>query len=392
MVSLSPDPLPLTPLPGTLLQDIEKVCASGHPVHEIRAFTIGPVPVASRHRLETETQEMFGVRLELHDAESIASLLAQPEGFWIAERFLSIPAEIRPEPPATEGDLSDEYMERRTAWRDKGAPNPTLGDLIDLKAGLRYVISQPEARGDLPFWFGLVRNLLANPECPDSVRQRARYELAVTTFLGTSNLRQVDDVVRAYLDESLKESVPARMQDASALLLYANTAVQWGVTSLTPAGLGDWNRNLTKRVRDLVVDVQPDEPHRRANLLYVIGLLGLHPPLWEADTPAINGEEDRDGCLDRAVELPDLDNISLPDNFVLAEESQTLSAWTELMEGLEETPLFPVQSLADILQLLVPLWSKHAEWRKLLDLAVDAIGDVTPFPPLPDMNTSPGVR
>ena len=355
-------------------QDIEKVCAFGHPVQEIRAFTLGAVPVASRHRLETETQERFGIRLELQDAESIANLLSQPEGFWIAERFLSIPAEIRPEPPATEGGLSDEYMERRTAWRDKGTPNPTLGDLIDLKAGLRYVISQPEARGDLPFWFGLIRDLLANPECPDNVRQRARYELAVTTFLATSNLRQVDDVVRAYLDESLKESVPARMQDASALLLYANTAVQWGVTSLTPAELGDWNKNLTKRVRDLVADVQPDEPHRRAGLLYAIGLFGLHPLLWEADTPAINGEADGEKRQDRAVELPDVDSISLPDDFVLAEESQTLSAWTELMEGLEETPLFPVQSLADILQLLVPLWGKYAEWRKLLDLADEAVG------------------
>ena len=359
---------------GKLRQDIRKVCASGHPVQEIRSFTLHSVPVARRHKLETETQEMFGVRLELHDAESIANLLAQPEGFWIAERFLSIPAEIRPESPATEGDLSDEYKQRRTAWRVKGAPNPTLGDLIDLKAGLRYVISQPEARGDLPFWFGLARNLLANPECLDSVRQRARYELAVTTFLGTSNLRQVDDVVRTYLDESLKESVPARMQDASALLLYANTAVQWGVTSLTPAELGDWNKNLTQRVRDLVVDVQPDEPHRRASLLYAIGLFGLHPPLWEADSPEINVEVDGGERQDRAVELPDVDSISLADDVVLAKESQTLSAWTELMEGLEETPLFPVESLADILQLLVPLWSKHAEWRKLLDLADEAVG------------------
>ena len=359
---------------GKIRQDIRKVCASGHPIHEIRAFTLNSVPVASRHRLETETQETFGVCLELHDAESIANLLGQPEGFWIAERFLSIPAEIRPEPPATEGDLSDEYMERRTAWRDKGTPNPTLGDLIDLKAGLRYVISQPEARGDLPFWFGLLRNLLANPECPENVQQRARYELAVPTFLGTSNLRQVDDVVRAYLDESLKESVPTRMQDASALLLYANTAVQWGVTSLTPAELGDWNKNLTKRVRDLVVDVQPDEPYRRAGLLYAIGLLGLHPPLWEAGTPAINGEADGEEHQDRAIELTDVDSISFPDDFMLAEKSQTLSTWTELMEGMEETPLFPVQDLADILQLLVPLWSKHAEWRKLLDLADEAVG------------------
>ena len=74
--------------------DIERVCSSGHPVHEIRAFTLAPVPVAARHALEAETHETYGVRLEFHDAESIADLLARPEGFWVAEHFLSLPAEI----------------------------------------------------------------------------------------------------------------------------------------------------------------------------------------------------------------------------------------------------------------------------------------------------------
>ena len=121
-------------LPRKITGDIEKVCAFGHPVHEIRAFTLGPVPVASRHRLEAETQETYGVHLELHDAESISNLLARPQGFWIAERFLSIPAEIRPEASPSEVDLSERYVERRQEWRDKSAANPSLGDLIDLKA------------------------------------------------------------------------------------------------------------------------------------------------------------------------------------------------------------------------------------------------------------------
>ena len=356
-------------------QDIEKVCAFGHPVHEIRAFTLGPVPVASRHRLETETQEVFGVRLELHDAESIANLLAQPEGFWIAERFLSIPAQIRPEAPATEGEFSEEYIERRRSWRDKGAPNPTLGDLIDLKAGLRYATFQQIAREDLPFWLGLVRALLAYPECPTNVLQRGRYELVVAMFRGTHDLRQVDDVARAYLEESLSESEPARLLDAVALLMYANTAVRWGVTSLTPAELRNWNKGLATRTEELLADVQSDTPHRRASLLDAIGYLGLHPALWDANFPASSPESYTRDHQDQAFELPDVAEPELPEDFVLANLSRTLSAWTELLDNLEETPLFPIESVADTLQLLVPLWSRQAEWRKLLDLADEVVGE-----------------
>ena len=360
---------------GKLTQDIEKVCAFGHPVHEIRAFTLGSVPVSSRHRLETETQESYGVRLELHDAESISNLLARPEGFWIAERFLSIPAEIRPETPAPEGVLSDEYIERRRTWRDKGAPNPTLGDLIDLKVGLRYAVSHQEARVDLPFWLGLVRKLLASSECLANIRQRARYELVVGTFLGTRNIQPVDDVVRDYLEESLSESQPARLQDASTLLLYVNTAVKWGVTSLTPAELGNWNKGLFTRAEALVALEIPDTPHRRAGLLYAIGHLGLHPALWEADCQDLRSEAQPSDHRDRWIELPDPNDVSLPDDAVLADVSRTLSAWTELVEKLEEAPLFPIETVADILQLLVPLWSSQAEWRKLLDLVDEAVSE-----------------
>ena len=358
-----------------LREDIRKVCASGHPVHEIRAFTLGSVPVASRHRLETETQESYGIPLVLHDAESISNLLARPQGFWIAERFLSIPAQIRPEAPATEGEISEEYIERRRTWRDKGAPNPTLGDLIDLKAGLRYATFHQIAREDLPFWLGLVRALLAYSECPTNVLQRGRYELVVATFRGTHDLRQVDNVARAYLEESLSESEPARLLDASALLLYANTAVRWGVTSLTPAELRNWNKGLATRAEDLLADVQPDAPHRRASLLDAIGHLGLHPALWDANFPAFNPEAYTRDDQDQAFELPDVAEPTLPEDFVLAGLSRTLSAWTELMDNLEETPLYPIESVADTLQLLVPLWSRQAEWRNLLDLADEVVGE-----------------
>ena len=354
-----------------LRRDIKKVCSSGHPVHEIRAFTLKSVPVGTRRKLESETQESYEVRLEFHDAESIANLLARPDGFWIAEQFLSIPAEIRPEVADVDGDLPAEYLERRHRWREKGSPNLTLGDFIDLKAGLREATFHQEARGDLPFWLGLVRQLLASPECPTHIRQRARYELVVATLRGTGDFRPVDQVARAYLDESLSEIEPARLQDASSLLFYANTAVRVGLTSLTPTELGDWNRHLTSRIEDLATR---ETPHRRTSLLFAVGHLGLLPVLSEADILEPTAEGHMLEHWDQVGELSASGGVSLPDDLVLADVSRTLSAWTELVENLEETPLFPIKNLADILQMLVPLWSSQPEWRKLLDLVDEAVG------------------
>ena len=359
-------------LPRKLRQDIKKVCASGHLVHEIRAFTLEPVTVASRHKLETETQELYDVRLELHDAESIANLLARPEGFWIAEQFLSIPAEVRPEPADIEPDISADYIERRRRWREKGSPNPTLGDFIDLKAGIRETVFHEEARDDFPFWLGLLRQLLAIPDLPIHIQQRARYELVVTTFCGTREFRTVDNVARAYLDESLNEIEPARLGDACALLLYAHTAVRYGLSSFSPAELGDWNARLTNRIQELATC---EAPHRRASLLFTLGHLGVHPTLTEAD---IHDLSDESQILEGPAENNDpstlADTSSMRADQALTNAPLALSAWTKLMDNIDETPLFSIQELADILQLLVPLWSDQAEWRELLDRVDEAVG------------------
>ena len=359
-------------LQGKLRRDIEKVCSSGHPVDEICVFTLKSVPVAARHRLETETQESHGVRLELHDAESISARLARPEGFWIAEQFLSIPAEIRPEPASIGTDFSADYVERRRNWREKGSPNPTLGDFIDLKTGLRDTVFHEETRGDLPFWLGLLRQLLANPELPVHIQQRARYELVVVTVRVTRDLRSVDDVVRAYLDEALTESEPALLDDASTLLMYANGAVQRGVTSLTPGEIRDWNKHLRSRIQELV---SRETLHRRASLLHTLGHLGIHPALSESYIHALRGEAHAPECQTEDGDTSISTDISMSDSQELTDTSLALSAWTELMDSLDQTPLFPIQGLADILQLLVPLWSRHTEWRRLLDRVEVVVGE-----------------
>ncbi len=357
-----------------LRDDIEKVCAPRHPVHQIVAFTLEAVPVAKRHTLQDEVLESHNIRLEFHDAESISNLLARPQGFWIAEQFLSIPAEIRPDAPEASDNHSTDYVDRRRKWREKDSPNPTVGDFIDLKAGLRESVFHQRARGDLPFWIGLLRKFLAIPELPVSIQQRGRYELVVATFRGIGDFRPVDDVARAYLDESLNESEPIRLGDAQTLLLYANTAFRCGLTSLMPAELQDWNIHLTRRIQELI----PHEtPHRRASLLFVLGHLGLHPDLSKIDIQATREQVRLPERWETTASQSTLADFSLPEDLVLINESGTLSAWSKLMTNIEEVPLFPIQTLADILQLLDPLWSKQTEWRSLLDAAENAVGKQT---------------
>ncbi len=357
-----------TDLLGKLKQDIKTVCDSGHPVHEIRAFTLESVTVGTRHKLETESQKSYGIRLEFHDAESIANLLATPEGFWIAERFLSIPAEIRPETDTVNSEHSADHLNRRQRWREKSFSNHTLGEFVDLKTGLRHSVYYKEARGELPFWIGHIRQFLAIPELPVHIQQRARYELVVATFRGTNTFQPVEDVARAYLNESLNESDPARLDDASTLLLYMNTAVRVGLSSITPAELQDWNAHLASRIQELAAH---EEPHRRAWLLLTLGHLGLHPVLSDTNFQGLGHEPPVLLSRDEVAKA----DIELSEDLDLTDESRTLSAWTELVDSLEEIPLFPIQTLADLIQLLVPLWSRQAEWRKLLDRVDEAVSE-----------------
>ena len=66
-----------------------------------------------------------------------------------------------------------------------------LTDVLDVKNGLSHAVFDRRARGDLPFWLGLMRSALV--EGADlEVRQRVRYEVAVAMIRGIRDLRVAD--------------------------------------------------------------------------------------------------------------------------------------------------------------------------------------------------------
>ncbi len=354
--------------------DVAKILESGHPAHEVKAFSLSSVPVGHRHKLESEVKEQYGIDLELFDAEALAELLATREGFWIGEHFLDLPAELRPAVLDEEEDLPSWYVESRGRWRGKRAPEPTLGDFIELKEGLREATARIETRPDFPFWLGLIREMLATPALPDPIRQRARYELVVGTLLGLDEMGSVDLVARAYLDDSLTEGEPARLQDAGALLLFVNGAAQRGLTAVSASELWNWNAALRKQIEHVMVDAPPN---RGASLRFTLGFLGLQPQLPERELAGAAGEppNSADSDADTARATPDEAKGALTPEFV--DVHLAMAAWTELAEGLEDTPLFPVDLLSKTLQEVAPLLVDQHGWRRLVDMVDEAVARVS---------------
>ena len=359
-------------VPGKVTADIEKVCASGTPVHEIVVFTLESIPVGTRHRIQDATREVHNVSLQLLDAEAISEQLATPQGFWIADQFLALPAEVAPLPTPAEEAPDCSYIERRIRWRQRLTPTPTLGDFIDLKDGLRVATFREAARPDLPFWLGLIREMLSDCALPLHVRQRARYELVVASLRGLGDMRTVDEVARDYLDKSLIETEPARLQDAAALVMYLVGAMLNGATTITAAEYTAWSANLRNRVKDLLDGASP---HRRASLLYTLGYLGIRPPLTEAELSKAHESASTTPpwCDDPSTGLPERLEVT---EHHFADLGTTLSAWTELAKGLEDTPLFPLDSLSDHLQFLAPVLVDYPDWPTLMELVDKAIARV----------------
>ena len=358
-------------VPTKIRSDVEKICGGGVRVETIYCFLVVALPVGVRHTLQEEVSSKRGVHLEIFDLHAIAELLTDRAVFWIAEQYLSLPASLAPaskNAPTDGEELPSWYVDDRARWRERGSALATLGQLLDLRDGLRHATFHLSAREDLPFWLGLME-----PLCGATgrvVRQRARYETAVAQLRGMRDLRPVDRHVADFFGEMSEEDDPARLEDAGVLLTYASVAWSFAHSDLTLAALTTWSAALRERVEALLVESPP--PVRRARLLEVVGQLCLarDPTSMTQATepielPEISELVDDEGRPRRPLDVP------ASQTRLCVDLDRGLEAWTELTTSLEEIPLFPVDSLARHLELLSPLLVDQPSWPQLVE-GIDA--------------------
>lgn len=360
-------------LAAKVREDVRKICGGGVPVETVYCFVAVPMAVGTRHHVQDELREAHGVHVEILDRLWLAEELADPELFWIAEEYLSLPAALAPARPAAAGSqqgVPPWYVADRDRWRGRRAARATLGELLDLRDGLRHATFHRHARVDLPFWMSLVE-----PLCGAHgrlVRQRARYETAVAHMRGLKDLQPADGFVADFFAEIADENDPARLADAGVLLTYASVAYSYARSDLKLEQLQAWGTNLRTRVEQLLEGAPP--PVRRARLLEVLGQLclarepgSLGRAAEPMELPDVAEIVDEEGRPLRPVRSP-----AAPERFFVDLDGG-LQAWGDLIASLPELPLFPVDGMARTLELLSPLLVDQDGWSAIVAAVDEAV-------------------
>jgi hypothetical protein len=352
---------------GKVLNDVDKICKSGQRPEKVYAFLGTDMPVAQRHETVEKARQRHGVELEILDANAIAEQVAEHDTYWIAVRYLSLPEHYAPPRPSSDGpDEPEWYVELRAEWRQREDGPRSLAELIAVRDGLRRATFNPRTRHDLAFWLELVRPLAENGPDED-LRQRARYEVVVATIRALGDMRTADAFADVFLSDATTESDPARLEDASVVLSYATTAAGVGHSDLDLAMLSARRVALRGRAAELLAQNPPRV--RRSRLLQVAGHLALVPDAARLTATTGGSPASQVTMLDGPRE-PVLSEVGEALREI-ADVDEALAYWTELARLIPDTPLFPVEDFAEIVQYLAPALIDADGWRELVT-AVDA--------------------
>jgi hypothetical protein len=306
--------------------DLRTIFGAGERPNHILYFCEPNLPVAKRHELQRYCKDTYGGTLEIFDGYAIADTLADPDTFWIAEQYLSVPADFY---PAEQHDTH--YSERRSRWLNQTSKAHNYGDFLDIKIGLRTAAREEAAKTDLLGWLDRMRQF-ASTDTPGRLRQKARYEIAVAELRGRGNLDPALPYVAAFFDDlTTSPERPSDLLDAAVLAIYCWGALGHGQTSMPRATVRAYVERTGRAVESAI-----EETTRRGDrcmLLEARSMLAILPR---------SATETKDTILRRS-----------------------LDAWRDVVRAAEELPFFPTAHIADLVEMLAPIVGDHDGFRGL---------------------------
>lgn len=295
-------------------QDVKTIVDSGEKIEEIYYFCEADLPVGKRHALQDWAVSSHHVKLEILDGQILAEQLTENDVWWIAQEYLSIPADVFPRDFA-EGDR---YLALCKRWLEESRPPYTFADFVEIDAGLRQAMYEKGCRADLVPWLGKMKELL-RADCPEGMKRKVQYEIAVVALRGLNKLSAETEIVAEFFDGLNAGLLPAELLDAAVLLTYCAMATQQGHFNVNPAKLADWASNL-------------------------ICLLD----------EAIEHAPGKNSLCDLLLSRAQACVIPLRGAKYAAKPEQMLDYWRRMLDILPEAPLFPLEHFADIVTKLTP--------------------------------------
>ncbi|OFI36750.1 hypothetical protein BIU82_11755 [Arthrobacter sp. SW1] len=354
--------------------DLEKITSQGQPVARVAYFMAQNLPVSIRHDLQQYARQQHGLDLEIFDAMAIATLLAEPDLVWVAEKMLDLPSNLV---PTNDPDVPQWYQDLLRRVRTSDGALTTAGDFAVVRAGLRHAVQSPEAQNDLAEWLQCTRSFISSdPESTvsEEVQMKARYEIVVATLRGMETLANVEVYIDEFIDYAAESSASSDLTDASVLISYWQGAWARGISSTTSDHLMTQLRRILDRVDALIAETDPDVyPNATAHLLAARAHILFHPDVTgmvrNPNAPAmIVGTEDMtlQEILGKAGSAEAV-NIRL---------DPLMTTLGDLAELLPIARAFPVQTTCDLFEAYSPVLVAHEQYEKVRNALDKAICSV----------------
>jgi len=268
-------------LKAKVKSDLAKIMGGSEPVETVYIFTEADIPVSDRHDLQAHARSSHQIGVEIFDGLNIADLLASPDTFWIADRFLGLPAAVY----LDDLQQSDEtwYEQLRAEWRERTEIAGTFGEYSDLRRGVRHATTDEASHGDLPFWIGKLNELMT--KASPAIAHRATYELAVASLRGLGTLSGLEPQLVTYFGSALNERNASALEDAQVLLMYVSGAHQRNLVAIDDEQMRTIRDRLSEHLNSVAVEASNSS--LKAALLHSLAAVRLIPtPPYNAGLPA----------------------------------------------------------------------------------------------------------
>jgi hypothetical protein len=313
--------------------DVTSICSHGTRPVSIHFFSVMPVPVSARHKLQAWARKAWDVALEIHDAEALAEQLTDPRLFWIASEYLDIPLTLYPDTLAEDR----EYVEARERWSRREDRVCNHASFIELRSLARSLLENPLRRPDLGLWLEALEGFFREQPSPlFLLKERARYEYLVLRLRVSGDLLGQEDTVRAALLDATTTDYWPIIYDAAPLTSYALGAVARGALRLPFDEVREFRDRIAYRIEALLEDDRSSA--ERCWLMATRGFLSFQP-----DRPEQAG-------------------------------AGAFSWWNRVLDLAPDAPLYPVSRISDYLTGMAVMFAGADGYDELVRRADELVG------------------
>jgi hypothetical protein len=306
--------------------DLKAAAEAKEEIHRLVFLTTEDVPVGRRHKLQDFATENYKLSLDIYDARAISEWLVEPELFWIAQQYLSIPNDF-----VLAVQKSDYKWYEDIVRSPINGTNKTESGFYELKEAVRFATSDPVYRSDLPTLLGKLRIFQTHPF--PRIERKAFYEEFVASLRGLEDVHGLEARLQKYISGVAASADVSELQDGAVIVGYSVGAKMRGLLNVEMDGIVGWRRSLLARVSELLAE-QGISAGRKCSLLSTLGFLELFE--W--------------------IETPG----SIPDT------TKAVAVWRRMMKELRKAPLFPLERFGKLLSQLAGMIAAGEGFSRLV--------------------------